>query len=392
MADNGEADGWNIVRMVRNLSASVAADEQARIESLVTETDLEALQTFGDRPAECEKRKRAAVKWRDSELPVIAAKYNIGIFLNQPDETKLRLSQTFTDYIAGLCRQWGAFVEIALRKCGDKIVSVGFAVPDASLDWLEQHWPDIRIRNRRNTDSSFSQESKTLFDVSLQDYTTCVHQLSERLVARLRASRQTRPRHFLPAVAATYGVYLPALAVEAQAQFEEAVKRLGWPSRASLPTQDKVLICVGAIRRAEDELRAQGISATEASSLSHRLALSVLVHEHFHSAVARGLDADGQPALGYERSPEWTKAAALNEAFAVWCELHFFRHDSEMTAEINAYISSGDYPQWPYRGGEIVEQFFKQGGMPAIRGRLRHLRDDPANAQLDFDESIAALP
>lgn len=390
IADTGNADGWNIVRMVRTLSEVATTDEKGRIASVVTEADVDALQSFGDRPAEREKRMRAATKLRDSELPQLATKYGIGLFFGQPDNTQLRFCKSLADYIAGFCRQWVEFAEIALRKCSDKIVNIGFSIPDASLDWLEQHYPTIEVRNRKVEKAFFStdSESKSDFDLGLRDYTFCVHQLSDRLVARLGASLQTR--HFLPAVAATYGVYVSARAAQAQAQFEEAVRRLGWPARASLPVQDKVLICVSAMRRAEDDLRDQGIDAAESASFCRRLALSVLVHEHFHSALARGLDADGQPALGYERSAEWTKADALNEAFAVWCELHFFRHDSKMTAEIEAYMASGDYPQWPYRGGEKIEQIFQKGGLPAVRGWLRHLRDDPANAQLDFDEFIAA--
>jgi phage FluMu protein gp41 len=391
LADQGKGDGWKVVRMVEQLSAIASRDEQARIAGIVTKAEAEALQSFGDRASEREKRLQAARKLRDSELPRLAANYRIGLFFGQPDLTKLRFCRSFPDYIDGLCRQWIDFAEIALRKCSDKIVDVGYSAPDMALDWLKQHWPHIEIRNRCHSRYQSAQESASNFHLSLEDYKTCVQELAKRLILRLRKAQEERAQHLLPVMASTYGVYLSARAFQAQAQFEEAVERFGWPNRASLPGQDKVLVCLNALRRAENQFGVQGLDAAKVSSLVRRLGLSVLVHEHFHSAVARGLDGNGHPALGFERNTEWGKADALNEAFAVWCELHFFRHDSEMATEIEAYISSGEYPEWPYRGGEKIEELFLQGGIPAIRGWLRHLRDDPADAQRDFDQRLVVV-
>ncbi len=56
-----------------------------------------------------------------------------------------------------------------------------------------------------------------------------------------------------------------------------------------------------------------------------------------------------------------------------------------MAARIGAYIRSDEYPNWPYRGAELIEREYADGGVPAVRAWMQHLRDDPANAQVEFN-------
>ena len=56
------------------------------------------------------------------------------------------------------------------------------------------------------------------------------------------------------------------------------------------------------------------LNPKKATELSQSFALSVLVHEHFHAAVATGLDRAGRAAMGALIENDWAKAKALNEA------------------------------------------------------------------------------
>ena len=56
-----------------------------------------------------------------------------------------------------------------------------------------------------------------------------------------------------------------------------------------------------------------------------------------------------------------------------------------MLRHIDAYIRFGIYPDWPYGGAEFVEAEYARAGVPAVRTWIRYLRDDPENAQAEFD-------
>jgi len=152
----------------------------------------------------------------------------------------------------------------------------------------------------------------------------------------------------------------------------------------------KVLVCSGALARLKQEISQKAGNGTAAADLASRLAMAVLVHEHFHAAVAGGIDAQGRSAAAAESSDEWELGSALNESLAVWAELHFFRGDREMAEYVAAYFRSGDYPQWPYRGAELIECCYSSGGLPVVRTWIRRLRNDPANTQREFDKAMNA--
>ena len=38
-----------------------------------------------------------------------------------------------------------------------------------------------------------------------------------------------------------------------------------------------------------------------------------------------------------------------------------------MYSSITEYINSGDYPDWPYRGAEKIEEVYKEAGLPGVR-------------------------
>jgi hypothetical protein len=168
----------------------------------------------------------------------------------------------------------------------------------------------------------------------------------------------------LPFTATTYGAFLPASAVQAHYQFEKTLIKYGWPKQAGLPGQGKILVCIDAVKRIKEKLYNSSSNEYRDIVLAHRIALAVLVHEHFHAAIATALDYDGRPPLGSQRLDYWQKGIALNEALATWAERHFFRHDLEMSEHIENYVRSGVYPSWPYSGAEYIERIYQSGGIP----------------------------
>jgi hypothetical protein len=58
-----------------------------------------------------------------------------------------------------------------------------------------------------------------------------------------------------------------------------------------------------------------GTDQAAADNVAHQFAASVLVHEHFHSAIANGLDSRGRVSLGSATAEAWAAASSLNESF-----------------------------------------------------------------------------
>ncbi len=75
----------------------------------------------------------------------------------------------------------------------------------------------------------------------------------------------------------------------------------------------------------------------------------------------------------------------LNEALAVWAELHFVRGDATMEQLVWDYIRAGEYPDWPYAGASRIESLYTSAGIDAVRQLIGQLRDTPELAQRDFD-------
>ena len=381
---NKRGDGWEVRRLLENLLEIATPIDRIAVAGIAGKNDMEVLGSFEE-----DKSAEVARKLLASELPQLASKYRIELFFGQSDMSKLRLERTFVEYIRGFCDRWLSFVDVALRKRGNAVVDVGYSAPEAALRRLENEAPDIQIIRKKQDFQQNSSEEKSYYEINLRDYKFCVDMLSKRLVERLKRGAKPQGQIFLPVIASTYGIFLPRSAEVAQAQFEDTLARLKWPSQAALRGQDKVLICIGAIDRLSEQMQQASPADTKATDLAHRFALAVLVHEHFHSALATGIDQNGYAPLGPRRPDEWQNASNLNESLAAWVELHYFRDDPEMLEQVNAYIRRGEYPQWPYRGAQTIETFYEQGGLPTVRGWVKYLQDDPINAQTEFDQRVS---
>jgi len=373
--------GYRIKDMLEWLLDVASGEDSQLVKSNLTQELLEDLSSF-----HAEQYKRAARYLLNTPIPQLAEKYQVYIFFRDADRTEFRLCRTFPEYVSGFCARWLSYIDTALRKQGDVIVDIGYSVPLSALEWLKKELPGIQICREAELSSWTKEEPQVKYDLGLSDYRMCVQHLSDLLLRLLDQRDDYIGRTVLPVAASTYGVFLPAYVVSAQFQFEATLTKFGWPKKAGLDGHAKVLICSGAIERIKQMLADS--DETKTRDLARRIALAVLVHEHFHAAVAMAIDRDGRLPVGTQRRDDWQEGGALNEALAVWAERHFFRIDSEMSSHIKAYIKSGNYPNWPYRGADFLEEVFRNEGLPAVRSWIKYLRDDPANAQKDFDRQV----
>jgi hypothetical protein len=187
-----------------------------------------------------------------------------------------------------------------------------------------------------------------------------------------------------------FGIFMPGNGA-ADGTLLEWAARNQVPQQTTLPGTPRVLSCLNAFDGDIDRQQTVPVSPV----LRRALARCVQVHEHFHAVLETGLDEHGDPASGPSRnSISWRKATPLNESLAAWMELRFaqkhavrlgLEDTNALTDAIWAYIRSGPYPQWPYRGAEYVEARYRKEGIASVRRMLRLLRDDPETAQQEFD-------
>ena len=373
--------GYEARALITETLEKASPAERTALSNVITNEILEELQSF-DEP----KKKAAAARLLQSDLPHIANRYAVFEFFHRSTPNSLRSHATFPAYLDDVVRHWLGYVRVAKTKRPRDVIDVGYAVSQSALDLLRQPLHGIDLRAQRTERPWGGGPSRVYLEMSIENYERCVTLLSELLRPLLAQGPAGRVAKAVSSTVSTHGIYVPSSASDAQAEVARTLSERGWPKDATLPGQHKVLLCMGAIDRFKEKLVEMGSDEGEANALARRFCLSVLVHEHFHAAVATGLDAAGRAALGTEHPERWAKAIPLNESLAVWSERHFFRADPKMLELIDGYVAAGAYPAWPYRGAEIIELFYAAEGTPAVREWMRHLRDDPENAQREFDK------
>ncbi len=370
--------------MVLQTLEKACPEERARLSNVATANVIEELKSSTDG-----KRIAAAALLLATDLPQLAARYGVLEFFGSIEPNSLRNHKTFPEYLKDFVLHWLAYVKVAASKRPNAIIDVGFSAPSHALKWIRRTFSDIEVRVTHTDSNNREQTPECCFEMPIGSYQRCVERLSDLLLSPTFKGIGGQITKIVGAMVSTHGIYLPESASAAHSQLVNSLTNRGWPADAALPGQHKVLLCMGAIERLKEQLVGVGRTSHEAESLAKQFSLSVLVHEHFHAAVATGLDQFGRTALGTEHAERWKAASPLNESLAVWCERHFFRSDRVMLEQIDGYIGAGAYPDWPYKGGEVVESFYVTAGTPEVRRWIRHLRDDPENAQREFDERVS---
>ncbi|MFH0998554.1 MAG: TIR domain-containing protein [Pseudomonadota bacterium] len=323
----------NAEKMVSLTLERLTPGERAAISEKISDKTLEHLGSYEDSLS-----KAAADSLLKSQLPEFADRCGVIELFHHATPHSLINCKTFPEYLSGFFHHLLGYIRVARSKLPDLLIDVGYSVPQSSFEWLQQTFPNMRFLVTR-TDKSWRDNLQIqYFELSIADYERCVELLSEQLLSSLPKSRGRGVKKLLNIAVATHGVYVPAFASGAQAKFVRSLKDHDWPENAALPAQHKILLCMGAVERFEKKLIEMGWDQKAAADLARRFSLSVLVHEHFHAALATGLDRTGRCPLGVENHSQWEAAQALNESLAVWSERHFFRSDPEMLGIIDSYI------------------------------------------------------
>ena len=152
--------------------------------------------------------------------------------------------------------------------------------------------------------------------------------------------------------------------------------RCRYPTRVTFPGSHRVLLCADAL----DDL-ATLVSADGRGLNAARLFVrSVVVHEHFHAFIQTAPDTNGAPPPGPSFAKLWKDASTVNEALAVWMQLHMARDKPELLRLVQDYIAFGDFPEWPYAGAAYVEHIFRSDGLKGVRELVGLLRLDSPRA------------
>jgi hypothetical protein len=298
-----------------------------------------------------------------------------GFFKNQ---TRLEFLRSFLNVVTKLLKE-------GLQTLGNFDCEGHYPIKPDSWAALRQESPQLGLTAHK---SSWSDDA-ILVAGPLAEFISAFESARKSLIDALpkATAPQTPVERLFVVEVPTYGIYVPRTA----RSVDESLKRWAYdrqiPVELTLPTTPRVLFCVGAQQQLEEQLRRESIGLREASQLAREFQRCVLIHEHFHAALETGFDQDQTT----ESMPiqSITAASNLNEALAAWMELHSARTNSKLANLIWNYIRAGEYPTWPYRGAEHVENLFQQNGLTAVHDLIVRLRKDPISTQTLFDSTIS---
>jgi hypothetical protein len=332
-----------------------------------------------------EKNWRATRKaLNEPQLQSMIEKYNTTFSaLFSGERSTLARSPDFPAYVRGFLDILMTYAHRALTIRGPVLIETYFFGSRHLFEAARSHFAQLHITRVEKRER---RDDVVYFEIRLDDYLTCLDELQERVLALLASAPSSPLRRLVEASVPAYGIFASARSAAAQERLERMTQAARLSAAMVLPGTNKVLLSVDAVNALTAELKAAG--EADADRRATDLLRLVLVHEHFHAALAGGLDGQGHVASAGRWPDRWERGAALNESLATWSELHFARNDPWLTARVREYINAGSYPDWPYRGADRVEQIFDAGGnLAGVRELIRCFRSDPALAQELFDNA-----
>jgi len=260
-----------------------------------------------------------------------------------------------------------AFDEVAVAFGRDSEFVTGYGITPESLALLgnEEVYPRLAGSQNWTHIGGSIPALKRLFIEAGQVFLQALRTVEQKIGV---ATSQLAEAH-------TYGVFIPA-APEVDRSFAAWAAMNGVQEALTFPGSDRVLLCLEAIRRS-----IQGIDDADVRQMIRR---SVLIHELLHATIssAVGPDEARQAALREARNVE--------ESLAVWLELDAARDCPSMRKMIDAYVSSGTYPDWPYAGTPTIESKFLAGGRTEIQSFVDQLIANPKTVQREFNDLVGA--
>lgn len=381
---NDRFPSWDLADNSGRLLAVTTVEDRSRLAALLGnlvwdgDEGLEAV--IQDGALRQELVKRAG----EEEFMLIAARYD-SVLHHCFDQQPTTLPTTsFPAYAARFMELLVGFVAMAEERLGDDEFENGYSVGGRVLAWIDRHHPGI-VRTRSQATWNRNGETQYTWRMTRSGYRALLADVCRRVLAEIESGG---PRWMLVRTAApTYGAFTLEVA-DAGSPVRQAIERGGLSGSLLPPDSPAVLICSDAFDRLLTSLRDQGIEPDRARDQATAFLFTTLVHEHFHAALASGVDSDGHAPAGAADPGQWQAASHLNEALSAWAQRHAVRDDPDLFAQCSTYIGSGEYPDWPYRGADALEREYQERGIAAIRARVTLLRVDPEIAQQDFDQAI----
>ena len=273
-----------------------------------------------------------------------------------------------------------------LTNLGDFQAECTFPIKKSFWDVIRKEFPELSLNL---TIKQLRDEEEVISEGPYSAFVRLYAEAKDRLIDILsqRAKFKTPLERFFAVQAPTYGIYVPANSSSTDDRLKRWAFDRGVPTELTFPQSSRVLFCLMAQERFEKETEKVLADRRIAHQVARDFRRSVLIHEHFHAILETGLDEKRSSAKGVKFDEAWRAASPLNESLAVWMELHNARQNHDLMELVWSYIRAGTYPQWPYRGAEKIEMFYKERGIDAIRDLIRSLRSDPEAAQAEFDAS-----
>ena len=288
----------------------------------------------------------------------------------------------FVGFISAFLKTVHILMQTGLQNLGDFEYRDGYSIKPESWLLLQKELSGLRLHAKPCMHRA--REEELCLNGPFSEFIRVFDRVSKRLTEVISQTVPTMsPTQQLFTIAVpTYGIYAPPdSSVTDQALQHWAVER-GVPAQFALPQSPRVLLCLNAYQRFEEELVQE--PASDRMELAKLFQRCVLIHEHFHAILAIGLDSN-RALVARAQLASWQSALPLNESLAVWMELHFARVNPKLTSLVLSYIKAGSYPDWPYRGAEYVENLYQQKGIEAVRELIADMRRDPREAQAKFD-------
>jgi len=260
---------------------------------------------------------------------------------------------------------------------------------DKLLDWLKMKFPNGRFEILSEKEP-WTREGPPVctWRISTDDIYRIVVFLNPIVLNAIQSGGgSTSPvKKYFTSMAHTYGIFANAESESTNQYLLKLARERNWPAGVALTGSHKVLLCTDALKRYKSALLDLGLNEQQADQTAAWFVIAILVHEHFHAIAATGLDKQGRTSWAVNNWNEWQLGNVLNESLAAWMEWHFFRNNDTMVSNITDYIHSGQYPDWPYRGADKIEEIYKSQGLPGVREWIWRLREDPQHAQESFDQ------
>ncbi len=285
---------------------------------------------------------------------------------------------SFVGFITTFLKTVHTLMQTGLQNVGDFEYRDGFSIRLESWQLLQKEQPALQLQAEPVTDRKG--QEVVFLKGSFSEFIRVFDEASRRLTEALSqgASMGSPTQQLFLVTVPTYGIYAPPDSRTTDEALQQWALKRGVPVQFTLPQSPRVLLCLSARQRFEEQLALE--QDNDSAELAKLFQLCTLIHEHFHAILAIGLDSNRALASGSQLA-SWQTASPLNESLAVWMELHFARENPKLTDLIWSYIRAGSYPDWPYRGAEYIENLYQEKAMEAVRELITEMRQRPEAAQ-----------